>query len=142
MGDALKGHIFSLLAALVALILPIKAVGLAIGFLVFVDIATGIWASVKEGKRLSSDRFRRTVTKSAVYLIALICAQVAEVHLFFSEVPIVKVVAGLIASTELISVGENLTRISGLDFRGMFKKILPEQLNKEDRGEGPRPDDR
>lgn len=119
---------------LLAFLAPIGTVGAAIGFLLFIDIATGIWASFKEGKAVTSDRFGRSVTKSLVYLIALVVSHVAELYVFEGSIPIVKVVAGLIAGSELISIGENLTRVSGLNFRSLFKRILPEQLDKVDRG--------
>lgn len=134
----MKDLLFRLGLFLAGFLLPIKTVGLAIGFFVLIDVITGIWASVKTGQRVSSDRFSRTVTKTVVYLVALLVASIAERHVFGDSIPILKVVSGFVAGTELLSIYENLTRISGIDFRKVIvEKILPGQKEKDDRGEGP-----
>jgi len=60
---------------------------------------------------------------------------VAQAYVFGDEVPVVKVVAGLVASTELLSIAENMQRISGVAFSDVFKKLLPLRPNKDERGQ-------
>lgn len=129
----MRNNFLSFLLFFAAFLAPIQAVGLAIGFLVFSDLATGVWASLKEGKRFSSDRLGRSVTKLMVYCTSLVVGLVAQKYVFEDAIPIVKVVAGMLAGVELTSIGENLTRISGIDFRAVFKRVLPAQKDKEDR---------
>jgi hypothetical protein len=122
------------LAFVGAFVSPIKELGYAIGFFVIVDLVTGMWASRREGKPITSDRFGRTVTKTIVYLIAIVVAHVAELYAL-PDVPLVKVVGGLVAGTELLSVYENLTRISGVDFKRRIAEWLkPSQPSKDERG--------
>lgn len=129
--------ILTLLAFFVAFLAPIETVGMAIGFLTLVDIATGIWASVRAGQKVTSDRFSRSVTKSLVYLTALVVANVAQKWVFLGAVPVVTIITGFIGSTELLSIFENLSRISGINFRDYLQdKLLPAQKEKDDRGEG------
>ncbi|MBN9160863.1 MAG: hypothetical protein BGO98_29475 [Myxococcales bacterium 68-20] len=132
----MKQHIGPFVMFALGLFAPIQATALALGFLVVIDVITGVWASVKAGQRVTSDRFGRTVTKSLVYLTAIFVAHVAELYVFEDLVPITKVVAGFVGSTELLSIYENLTRISGMDFRKLvIEKLRPPQREKEDRGE-------
>lgn len=134
----MKQHALPLLVALLTLLAPIKVIAFAVGFMVLVDLGTGVWASARTGQGITSDRFGRSVRKSLVYLIALVVAQVAQAHVFENAAPIVKVVSGLIGSTELLSIFENLSRISGVDFtKALVEKILPTQREKKDRGEEP-----
>ena len=128
-------NVLSFLLFIAAFLMPIQTVGLAIGALVIADIATGVWASLKTGQKITSDRFSRSVTKSLVYLTALVVALIAQKYLFSDAVPVITVVSGFIGSTELLSVYENLTRISGMDFRKLVQdKILSAQKDKEERG--------
>lgn len=131
----MKNHALSSLLFLLGLLAPIQVLAIAIGFLVVADVVTGVWASLKAKQRVTSDRFGRTVTKSGVYLVALVVAHVAEAYVFGGAVPVTKVVSGLVGTTELISIYENLSRISGLDFkRAIAERLMPAQRDKEDRG--------
>jgi phage-related holin len=122
-------------ATVLAFLAPLQTLGYAIGFFVLTDILTGMWASRKSGQPITSDRLARSVTKSVVYLIAIVVAHVAELYVI-PDVPVLKVVSGIVASTELLSVYENLTRISGVDFKKRLTEWLkPTQSSKEDRGE-------
>lgn len=133
----MKHYLLKLYAAapafLVAFFAPIKMLGLAIGFLVIVDIATGMWSSLKRGKPISSERLGRSVVKSIVYLLAIIVAHVAELYVM-PDVPMLKVVSGIIGSTEVLSIYENLSHISGVDFKKKLASMMkPTQEEKKDR---------
>ena len=134
----MKPSVPQFVAVALGIVAPIRIIAYAIGFLVAVDVLTGMWASIKTGQKITSDRFSRTVTKSLVYLVALIVAHVAEVYVFEGAAPILKVVSGFIGSTELLSTYENLSRISGLDFKkAIMDRIRPPQLEKQDRDAPP-----
>lgn len=114
---------------------PIKATMLAVSFLVLIDLITGLWASHKRNEKITSNGIRRTVSKTLAYQLAVICSFVMEQQ-FLGGIPIVKVVAGLIASTEFKSVLENISSITGVDFWDSLieslqgKKIVPQKKLK------------
>lgn len=115
---------FSLLSVL---LLPIRSTMVAVGFLVIADLITGIWASAKEKKKITSHRLRRTVIKTLAYMSAVLVAFILEKYLM-DDMPITKVVSGLIGITEGKSFFENLKRITGIDF---WSQILT-KLNLQD----------
>lgn len=103
------------LALFLAFIAPIQATILASLGLVFADTVTGIWASLKEGNKLTSYKLRRTVLKTLAYMLSLVVAHVIEAYML-EGVPVVKTIAGLIAITEGKSIFENLERITGINY--------------------------
>jgi hypothetical protein len=131
--DVLFGWIVKFLSMLVLTLVPIHSVLIAVSVLVVADLATGIWASLKEHKPITSAGLRRTVVKTFAYQASVIMAFVIETYLL-QGVPIIKVVAGLIAMSEGKSFFENLYRITGIDFwsailvriHGGSIKILPD----------------
>lgn len=117
------------LTAWVALFLaPAKATMIAVGFLVLGDLITGIWAAVKRGETFSSAKLRQTITKTLGYQLAIVLSYVTESQLM-PEIPVLKVVAGLIASTELVSALENLASITGVPLAEAVKKLFYKKPN-------------
>lgn len=105
---------------------PAKATMIAVGFLVVGDLITGIWAAVKRGEAFSSAKLRQTITKTLGYQLAIVLSYVTESQLL-PEIPVLKVVAGLIASTELVSALENLASITGVPLADAVKKLFNKQ---------------
>ncbi len=102
---------------------PAKTTMIAVGFLVFGDLLTGIWAALKRGEKFNSAKLRATVTKTIGYQLAILLSYVTESQLL-PEIPVLKVVAGLIASTELVSALENLASITGVPLGEVVKKLF------------------
>lgn len=108
---------------------PTHASMLAIIVLVAVDLLVGVWASAKEGKKITSFGLRRTVTQKIFpYQTAVLCAHLLEVQ-FLPMLPLMKALAGFIAVTESKSIFENLGRITGLDFWTVIRERLQSQKN-------------
>lgn len=106
---------------LVAFLNPIGSVLGSVGALIIIDALSGIWAAKKQGKKITSYGFRRSVGKFCVYFGAILVAFLIE-HVVGSEViPMVKPIAAALALTEGKSILENLHRITGVD---IFKIIL------------------
>jgi len=101
---------------------------ITVGFLVLGDLITGIWASVKRGETFSSAKLRQTITKTLGYQLAIVLSYVTESQLM-PEIPVLKVVAGLIASTELVSALENLASITGVPLAEAVKKLFDKKPN-------------
>jgi phage-related holin len=123
----------SLNAALwaVAFLAPLQSTLLAAVFLLLIDLVFGVWASLKSGEKFSSAKFSRSVTKVVAYNLAIITAYVVETNLL-PMVPLTKGAAGLVGSTEIVSVFESVARITGLPVSDFLKKLFNRESNKDD----------
>jgi hypothetical protein len=110
---------------------PVRATMIAVSVMVLIDLITGIWAAHRRKEKITSNGIRRTISKTLAYQIAIFSSFLMEKY-FLSGIPVVKVVAGLIGTTEFKSVLENLSSITGIDFLQVViekfqgKKIVPE----------------
>lgn len=95
---------------LVAYFAPLESTLALTGSLVIADLLTGIAASIKAKKRITSSRFSHTINKTCVFLVTICTAYV--VQSIVPDQPILKVVTGLIAIREALSVLENLNILS------------------------------
>jgi len=85
------------------------------------DTISGIWASLKEGGKLESNKLRKTVLKFMWYTIAVMSAWMMEHTFKLSWTSIASLTAGFICFVELKSIFENVTRITN---EPIFKRIL------------------
>lgn len=120
------------LVALAALA-PIHMVMITVGFLIFADLFTGIWAARKRGEKISSAALRRTVSKIVIYQLAVISGFMLETHILDNLLPVSKLVAGVIGMVEFKSMLENSNGIVGGNiFQLVLKKLGSENdSNKE-----------
>jgi hypothetical protein len=105
---------------LVVYFAPTKTALLTIGFFVFCDAVTGILASRAKEEPFTSRKLRRTIAKFLAYGIGILVSHVVQVNLL-PTMDCVKIIAGLIAFTELKSIDENIKVLTGFS---MFKFIL------------------
>lgn len=132
--DSLAPWVAKALTLLLAFIAPVQAILIASLSLVLIDAVVGVWASVKERKKITSHKLRRTLVKSIAWMVAILVGHVMETYMI-DGVPVVKTVAGLIAITEGKSIFENLYRITGVNFwqmildklQGSSIKLPPEE---------------
>ena len=111
---------------------PIKEVMWSVGAIIIVDLITGIWAAKKSGVKFESYKLRRSITKSAAYLTAIASGFIVQKYMLQDTIPIVHVVSGLIGATELLSIYENLSKISGVPFADKVKELLqPKKVENE-----------
>ena len=106
--------------ATLAVLAPIKALLIATGAVIFIDLITGVWRAIKAKEAISSSIMRRTVTKFLVYQFAIITAFIIQTFLA-PEIPMTKLVSSVIGLVEAKSILENLNDIYGTD---VFKKLL------------------
>ena len=116
---------------LVAFLAPIHTFMIAVGVLITIDLATGLWRASKRKEKISSKGLRRTITKMFAYQGAIITAFLLESVFLGDIIPVVRIVAGFIAITEGKSIYENLGVITGLDFWSLIKEHLNSKSNKE-----------
>ena len=122
-----KLSVFLMSAALV--FMPIKATLITVMVLTVVDLISGIMASRKRGKKITSSGLKRKIIKTAVYELVVMLGFLTEQFMTGDSVPIVRVLAGFIGLTELKSVMENIERISGMP----LVRMLIKQLNQTDK---------
>ena len=73
------------LGAIVTYITPIQPFLVAVVVLVFADVVTGVWASLKRGEEFRAARLVKTVRKCILYTLAILLAHLMVVT-FFPEV--------------------------------------------------------
>jgi hypothetical protein len=135
----ISSFVFKALSLLLVFLAPIKAILCAVIFLVIIDMITGVWASFKRKEPITSNGLRHTVTKMLAYMTCVVTGFVVETNLI-PDLPLIKIIAAMIAMTEMKSFFENITDISGVDFwSAVLKKLngnrtFPGQKNKRKKG--------
>lgn len=112
-----------ILLSFVAIFAPIKMLIITVGVLIFTDLILGILAAKKRKETITSAALRRTVTKMFVFQAAILTGYLLEVYLLDSIIPITKLVAAVIGTTEFVSILENTSELTGLNFTDIIKKL-------------------
>ncbi len=129
MFDSFNEILLKLITLCIVMLAPIQAVMMTVGFLIFLDLLTGVWAARKRKEKISSAALRRTISKMIIYQIAIISGFFIEKHLLQDSLPITKVVAGFIGLVEFKSILENGNTILGTD---IFKLLIQRLGSKND----------
>ena len=129
---ALKGW-GALVAVLLDYLLPAQAsrdLALAAGGLIVLDTFTGLWAAFVSGRKISSAKFSRVLTKlfgyGSVVVVCGVATRAVPGALGFQPTALAAVL-GFVALTEGISILENVGRM-GVKTPPFFKKWLRERL--------------
>lgn len=102
--------------ALLMYFAPVSPLIHAVLFLFIIDWVTGYWKSRVFKRYFCSYRLRKSVRKGLSYMAAIICAHVFDTNILGAESwHIATITAGYIGLTELTSIYENLSQISGED---------------------------
>jgi hypothetical protein len=113
-----------MLLAILSTFAPIKMAIITVLVLVLADLVTGVMASIKDKKPITSAGFRRTVIKIFLYEAALMLGFMAETYLLDKSMPICKMVSSMIGLTEMHSIVENMNAISGGElFAALITKL-------------------
>ena len=92
---------------------PINALILWLLIFILADMMTGIWASIKEGKIITSHGLQKTVIKFLMYAISVILLHGIDTYMLtFAECCLAKIGCTLICGIELYSIFENCYRIT------------------------------
>lgn len=127
----MKQWLISIGLSLLAVLAPIKALLIAVGFLIFADTVSGILAARKRGEKISSAKLRGVVTKAFVYQICVISGFIMEKYIIDDVLPVSKIIAGAIAAVEFRSLLENSECILGYEvFEEIKKRIGSPNLDK------------
>jgi hypothetical protein len=114
------------LALLLSLFLPIVSGLFIMGFFIFVDTFTGIWASVNDkGWRKgfeSGTFFDGILPKLSMYPLILLVASGSE--FLFPEIPFIRGALFLLMCGELKSLEENFSKILKINFFKLIKILI------------------
>lgn len=109
---------------------------LMLWFLIFVacDAVTGISASIKEGRHITSCGLYRTIQKVVMYSMAIFLLQAIDRDMItIMDLGLAKVGATIICGVEFYSILENCYRLTG---NVVFKILTRFTLNKISNGTG------
>lgn len=125
---------FLLILGMAALnwLVPIRDFVLVTLLLVFFDLGTGLQAARKRGETIHSKGLRRTITKFAMYVAAIIGANAVQT-VYFPQFPMVFAISAFIAATELLSVLENVGTVTGTNVAGVIRDKLLSAAKKDDK---------
>jgi len=123
------GAIGKLIAFLLLWFAPISDYIHLVIVLIFIDLITGSYASVKEGQRFSASKMRNTVEKFLFYSLAIISAFVLQ-KIVNDGLEMPRMVALYIGATELKSIYENISRITKTDLVGQIWNVLKMKINE------------
>lgn len=116
------------MASVIGFFEPINALILWVLIFIIVDMGTGIWASLKEGKIITSHGLQRTVVKFVLYSVSVILLQGIDAYMLtFADCYLAKIGCTIICGIELYSVFENCYRITDND---AFKILTQFTLKK------------
>lgn len=108
-----SGLLKTALMLLIAFFAPVINIVSAVMLLIVVDFITGVWASLKEKQRITSSAMSRSIAKTFVYNTTILITYIVHKYLLVGfDFPIVSIVSGFVALTEMKSILENLDRIS------------------------------
>lgn len=95
--------------------LPIRELAYALLALFLIDWVTGVWKSRVVRRRITSYRLRKSSQKIGSYMVALISAHILNESILGGVMHLPQLIAGYIGVTEVASILENLSEITGRD---------------------------
>lgn len=104
--------IISILLAILAYFEPIQMMLIVIMLSVGIDTITGIFASIKQKKKITSWRLRDTIIKLLTYLLLILLVFALNKECLYSFIPLENIVSGYIIFAEVISIAENTDILS------------------------------
>lgn len=111
------------MAAICTLLSPIVPTLCFVGMISMIDFFTGIIGAKAKGHEIKSSKMIRKFYAVIAYFLGILIAYVLE-NYFGDVVPMVKAVVAIIAVTEIQSVRENITAITGVDILKPLERIL------------------
>lgn len=114
----------ALLIIVFGMFAPLGPMIFAVAVLVILDLVLGVIAAKREGKAIVSYGIKRTVAKIALFDLAIIASRYVEVTFtkqladaLSIPMPLTAITASTIALAELLSILENITRLTGVDLK-------------------------
>lgn len=125
----MKNALYTIVTLGVTYFQPISTMIYVILLFILIDFLTGMYAAHKTHKPIISSKLKKTLEKFVFYSLAVIVGYIFQKEIL-SGINLVQLVGGFIASIELLSIYENIKKITGLDIINQVKAYLQEQLKK------------
>ena len=121
--------LIKLFAVMAAYFSPITLMLHIVLIFIAIDFLTGIYGSYRKKTPIISSRLRKTIEKFVFYIGAIIIAWMFQIQ-FADWTNLAQLVGGFIAATELLSIYENITAITGLNLIAKVKSILTDIIKQ------------
>jgi len=106
-----------------AMVAPVAPILWTMVFLIVVDFITGVVAAIRAKESVQSKKLFNTVSKFFIYNLVILSAHFIELHVI-PDLPMLKIVGGFIAITELKSIFENFNKIYGINIWDYVKEAI------------------
>jgi len=124
-----QNYLLKLFLMLISYFSPISTLIHVVLLFVTIDILTGSYASYINKEAIVSHRLRKTIEKFVFYSLSIIVSFIFQKEIV-SWINLTQLVAGFVASIEILSIYENIRKITGIDIANQVKKYLKESINK------------
>lgn len=123
--------LFKLLGSFGLYFAPISTIVHAVLALLLIDWITGVWKSKLVKRRITSYRLRKSMNKTGGYLFAIITAHIVDYSLLDSSLHLASIASAYIGFTELTSIYENLSEITGKKFLKDLAVYISKQVKEK-----------
>lgn len=124
----MKAFILKALASLLIIFTPLFPVCITIGILIAIDFLIAVYKSYKLNQPITSRKMSNTISKAVLYQVAIISSFLAETYIL-TGIPLTKIISGFIALTELKSISESITELTGVNYWVKIQEFLKRKEN-------------
>lgn len=117
-------HFNTLLIATIAILSPVKAMLLTIGFLIAVDFIFGIMRAFKTNQAITSRKASNTISKMVLYGLCILSVFFLDKYILETGMNVAKIAAGFISLVEIKSIFESFESMTGIKIWDKLVKIV------------------
>jgi len=118
------------IVSMLSILIPVQPLMVVTSIMIAMDFLTGVWKNLKKGEKFSSSKMSNTISKMVLYQIAILTGFLLEIYII-PILPVSKIVAGFLATTEFQSLIENIGEITGIDIWGNIKKYFVKKSDND-----------
>jgi len=119
----------SILASIIGVIAPLKAIVFIIVAAVFIDFGLAIYNAWKKGIPITSRKMYKTIPKLLIYISVILIVYYSNIYIFEVPMDLHKIVGGFILLTEFKSIDENINLILGFSLFSQLTDLLSRGKN-------------
>lgn len=119
----------TIVASVIGVIAPLKAIVLIIVAAVFIDFALAIYHALKKGIPITSRKMYQTIPKLLIYISVILIVYYSNIYIFEVPMDLHKIVGGFILLTEFKSIDENINLILGFSLFSQLTDFLSRGKN-------------
>lgn len=114
---------WAIILGILAYLAPLQSTLFFVGVVSMIDFFSGIAGAKVKGDKIQSRKMIRKFYVVFGYFCGILVSYILEGY-FGDQIPMVKAVVAIIALTEIQSVRENITAITGVDILKPLERIL------------------